>query len=146
MYCWFEDFFGIDLADYMWGITLVGQDKNQFFGIGLWMLGITLAVVLLFYYVINHPRLNNWWGWLIFLVSNAVINFLVGWQYVKLDWVNGKMAGVLQSSGEAVGSLSVTEGDFLCFGVTNAILSIMWFIIFSFIFKWWSRNTPNAPF
>lgn len=63
----------------------------MFIGIGLTMLVITLLVAVCYYYIINHPRLNNWWGWLIFLGINAVINFVVGWQWVLKDYYAGLM-------------------------------------------------------
>ena len=80
IYCWFEEFFGLDLANYLWGEASPQSQTNAFIGIGLTMLGISLGVVLIYYYAVNHPRLNNWWGWGIFLLINAVINFIVGWR------------------------------------------------------------------
>lgn len=41
IYCCFEDFFGIDLAEYMWGISSPLSDKNLFIGIGLWTIVIS---------------------------------------------------------------------------------------------------------
>ncbi len=59
------------------------------------MLGISLAKnFLIFYYAINHPRLNHWWGWGIFLMVNALINFIVGWQLVLKDYYGGKMVTI----------------------------------------------------
>ena len=77
IYCWLEDFFGIELAENLWGESSPEQLRNMFIGIGLTMLVISLVVAVCYYYVINHPRLNNWWGWLIFLGVNAAINFVV---------------------------------------------------------------------
>ncbi len=144
IYCWFEDFFGLDLANYLWGIASSVSDTNLFIGIGLTMFGISLGVVLLFYYVVNHPQLNNWWGWGIFLAVNAVINFIVGWQWVLDDYYADKMVTIdpytnLQTP------LNIGTSEILYFGVSNMLLSILVFIVFSFIFKWWSRNCPNAP-
>lgn len=81
LYCpLFEDFFGLELANYMWGISSPEQETNMFIGIGLGMLGISLFFTVLYYYVVNHPRLCNWWGWGIFLITNMIVNFIVGWQ------------------------------------------------------------------
>lgn len=91
IYCWLEDFFGIELAEYLWGESSPEQLSNMFIGIGLTMLVISLIVAVCYYYIINHPRLNNWWGWLIFLGINAVINFVVGWQWVLKDYYAGLM-------------------------------------------------------
>ena len=66
MYCVFEDLFGLELADYLWGNSSPISINNQFIAIGFWMLGIALSIAIVYYYVINHPRLCNWWGWSIF--------------------------------------------------------------------------------
>lgn len=145
IYCIFEDFFGLDLAEYMWGSSSPLSQTNSFIGVGLWMFGISLAMVLLYYYVVNHPRLNNWWGWLIFLVVNAVINFIVGWQWVLKDFYDSKMVTVDPSTNLQV-PLNIGETEILCFGVSNMLLSIAAFIIFSFITKWWSTNCSRSPF
>lgn len=63
IYCWFEDFFGIELANYLWGQSSPLSQTNSYIGIGWTMLGISLVIVLTFYYAVNHPRLNHWWGW-----------------------------------------------------------------------------------
>ena len=145
IYCWFEDFFGLELAEYMWGTSSPLSQNNSFIGIGFTMLGISLAVVLIYYYAVNHPRLNNWWGWLIFLGINAVINFIVGWQWVLRDYYVNKMVTIDPSTNSLV-SLNIGRSEILCFGVSNMILSILVFIIFSFIFKWRSSNCSRAPF
>ena len=145
IYCWFEDFFGQELANYMWGVSSPLSSTNSFIGVGLSMFGISLVMVFLFYYALNHPRLNNWWGWLIFLGINAVINFIVGWQWVLKDYYDDKMVTVDTSTNLSV-NMSIGNSEILCFGVSNMILSIFAFIIFSFIFKWWSSNCSRAPF
>ncbi len=145
IYCWLEDFFGIELANYLWGESAPEQLSNMFIGIGLSMTLISLAVSVLYYYVIDHPRLSNWWGWLIFLVVNAVINFIVGWQWVLKDYYDGKMVTVSKTTGK-VEDLPIYTSDILAFGVTNMIDALLAFILISYIIKWWSNNCSRAPF
>ncbi len=147
IYCFlFEDFFGYNLADYLWGGELYKQSQsNSYVLIGLTMLGISLAVALLFYYVINHPKLNNWWGWLIFMVGNAVINFFTGWLMLQSDYNSGKMV-ITDELTDAEHPLSIYTQDLINFGISNALLSILAFFIFSMILKWWSNNCKHAPF
>lgn len=145
IYCWLEDFFGIELANYLWGQSASEQLSNMFIGIGLTMLVISLAVVVCYYYIIDHPRLSNWWGWLIFLGVNAAINFVVGWQWVLKDYYAGLMVRKDTATGKIV-DLPIYTDDILAFGVTNMINSIIAFIVFSYIIKWWSTNSPQAPF
>lgn len=145
LYCIFEDFFGLELADYLWGQASPDSTTNSFIGIGLWMFGISLAVTLIYYYAVNNPNLNYWWGWGIFLVINSIINFIVGWQIVLRDYYDGLMVKIDPSTNTRV-PLNIGESEILCFGVSNMILSIAVFIIFSFIVKWWSSNCSRAPF
>lgn len=145
IYCWLEDFFGIELANYLWGESSTEQLSNMFIGIGLSMLLITLAVVVAYYYVLDHPKFGNWWGWLIFLGSNAIINFIVGWQWVLKDYYAGKMVAVSKTTGK-VEDLPIDPSDILAFGVTNMINSMLAFLLISYIIKWWSTNCSRAPF
>ena len=65
IYCWFEDVFGLELANYLWGNVSPDQQANMYVPIGFTMLGATLVVCLLYYYIIDHPRMAKWWGWLV---------------------------------------------------------------------------------
>ena len=145
IYCWFEDFFGLELANYLWGQSSPLSQTNSYIGIGWTMLGISLAIVLISYYAVNHPRLNHWWGWGIFLTVNALINCIVGWQLVLKDYYEGKMVTIDPATNLQT-PLNIGESEILCFGVSNMFLSILAFIIFTFIFKWWSSNCSRSPF
>ena len=145
IYCWLEDFFGLPLADYLWGTSSPEQMSNMFIGIGFSMLSISLFTCVCYYYIVNHPRLNNWWGWLIFAVTNAAINFVVGWQWVLKDYYNGLMVKIDPATGKTV-DLPIYQSDIIAFGVTNMINAVIAFLVFSYIIKWWSTNCSRAPF
>ena len=145
IYCWLEDFFGLPLADYLWGVSSPRQTSVMFIGIGLSMIVISLAIVVLYYYIVNHPRLNNWWGWTIFLGLNAIINFVVGWQWVLKDYYDGLMVKLDPATGKEI-DLDIFPSDIIAFGVTNMINAMITFLVFSYIIKWWSTNCSRAPF
>ena len=145
IYCWFEEFFGIELANYLWGESSLLSQTNSFIGIGWSMFGISFAMVLICYYVINHPQLNHWWGWIIFLVINGIINFIVGWQWVLKDYYDGKMITIDPATNLQM-PLNIGESEIIYFGVSNMFISVIAFIVFSFILKWWSTNCSRAPF
>ena len=145
IHCWLEDFFGLPLADYLWGTSSPEQMGNMFIGIGLSMLSISFLVCVCYYYIVDHPRLGNWWGWLIFAVINAAINFVVGWQWVLKDYYNGLMVKIDPATGKTV-DLPIYPSDIMAFGVTNMINALIAFLFFSFMIKWWSRNVHHAPF
>ena len=145
IYCWFEEFFGIELANYLWGESSLLSQTNSFIGIGWSMFGISFAMILIYYYVINHPQLNHWWGWIIFLVINGIINFIVGWQWVLKDYYDGKMITIDPATNLQM-PLNIGESEIIYFGVSNMFISVIAFIVFSFILKWWSTNCSRAPF
>ena len=145
IYCWFEEFFGIELANYLWGESSLLSQTNSFIGIGWSMFGISFAMVLIYYYVINHPQLNHWWGWIIFLVINGIINFIVGWQWVLKDYYDGKMITIDPATNLQM-PLNIGESEIIYFGVSNMFISVIAFIVFSFILKWWSTNCSRSPF
>lgn len=145
IYCWFEEFFGIELANYLWGESSLLSQTNSFIGIGWSMFGISFAMVLIYYYVINHPQLNHWWGWIIFLVINGIINFIVGWLWVLKDYYDGKMITIDPATNLQM-PLNIGESEIIYFGVSNMFISVIAFIVFSFILKWWSTNCSRAPF
>lgn len=144
IYCWLEEFFGIELANYLWGVYSSNQ-VNLFIGIGFAMIGISLFMVIAYYYLIDHPRLCNWWGWGIFLTINAVVNFIVGWQYVLTDFYNGLMVKIDPVTNAQI-SIDISSTELLAFGATNMINSIIAFFVITFIIKWWSTNCSRAPF
>ena len=139
VYCWFEDVFGLELANYLWGNLSPDQQTNMYVPIGFTMLAVSLLVCLLYYYIIDHPKLAKWWGWLIFLGSNAVANFLIGWQWVLRHYYLGYMVGI-DSSTKKDYDLNISYGDMLCFGFANMLLAILVFGILSLLMKWWSKN------
>lgn len=145
IYCLFEDFFGIELANYLWGLSSPEQQDVMFIGIGMSMLVISLLVAILYYYVVDHPRLGNIWGWLIFLGVNAFVNFLVGWQWVLKDYYDGLMIKISAVTGK-LEDLPIDGDNIVAFGVTNAILSVLAFCIVSSFIKWKSINVSHVPF
>lgn len=145
IYCWLEDFFGIELANYLWGEASPEQTSNMYIGIGLSMLCISFFMVVLYYYVIDHPKVGNWWGWLIFWVINGVVNLIVGWQWVLKHYFDGLMVRKSPVTGK-MEDLPIYPPDIFTFGVTNMIDALIAFLVFSYIIKWWSTNCSHAPF
>ncbi len=147
MYCGlFEDFFGLELANYLWGTSgAEGQTANMFIGIGLSMLGITAFLCALYYIILDHPRLSKWWGWSIFWGSNALVNLIVGWQWVLQHYHDNKMMVQNEVTGENE-PLGISTSNIFAFGLTNMFLAMFFFFLFSCVIKWWSTNCRRAPF
>ncbi|MBD2713759.1 hypothetical protein KBK19_01780 [Microvirga sp. STR05] len=99
--------------------------------IGLLNLGISLAMVVVFYYLINRAMgvatFNKGRHWAIFLVLNGLIAFLVT---------------VWQTSAQ-----QVTDHSYIYWLATwNAILGMFWFFLFSVLLKRGSTNASTTPF
>jgi hypothetical protein len=153
-----ESLFGQNLADHLWGYNCETQsyrNSNAFNGIGLITLAISLVIVIIYYYVINHPRFNRWWSWLIMLGVSGISCLFIGYQWTATDFINGYIGDCLMyirdEDGNIVSSL-IHEADCWMFGVANLIISVVFFIAFTFVVKIagrfipLSRNCKYSPF
>jgi len=149
IYRWFASFFGGDMADYLSGYICPSGDSeggylgnNQFVTYGFIALGIALVVMLIYYYVINHPRFNKWWSWLLMLLLVGVSNFAIAIGMLWNEWYTVGTAECLIAGGNGGIDINTLIG----FGIANFIVSILFFIILSIAFKWWSTNCKRCPF
>jgi len=152
IYCWFESLFGQYLAEYLWGYncnTETYDGKNLFNSIGLITIAVSLAFVLIYYYVINHTRFAQWWHWTIVLLLTSVLNLFIAYGWTVSDFQNGAIGDCLMYKRDGEGNILsqlIYADDCWMFGLSNFFVSIMFFIVFSFMFKWWSRNCKHSPF
>jgi hypothetical protein len=150
IYCLFESLFGQYLAEYLWGYDCNTETYNRilFNSIGLIAIVVSLSWVVLYYYVINHPRFNKWWHWVIMLIILGGINLFIAYGWTVSDFTNGLIGDCLMytrnEEGEIISQL-IYESDCWMFGVVNFIVSVVFFILFSFLFKWWSTNCKHSP-
>ncbi|SHI34843.1 hypothetical protein SAMN02745146_0609 [Hymenobacter daecheongensis DSM 21074] len=99
--------------------------------VGLLTIGLSLAMVLIFYYLINRAlgvaTFNKVRHWVIFLVVNAVLAFVIG---------------IWQTNAQEVASHSYIYW----MATWNAILGLFWFFLFSVLLKRGSTNASTTPF
>ena len=99
--------------------------------VGLLTIGLSLAMVLIFYYLINKAMgvatFNKVRHWVIFLVINALLAFIIG---------------IWQTSSQEVASHSYVYW----MSTWNAILGLFWFFLFSVLLKRGSTNASTTPF
>jgi hypothetical protein len=151
IYCWFESLFGLYLADHLWGYNCNTQQfdgANIFNQVGLITVVVSLCIVLLYYYVINHPEFNRWKSWLLMLGISGIIHFFIAYGWVVADYMNGTIGDCLMYMRDANGNIIaelISESDCIMFGVANFIISALWFILFSFLLKWKSRSANHSP-
>lgn len=152
IYCWFQSFYGQDLSYYLWGYdpgTEAYTNPNIYNFVGLITLVVSLVLVVVFYYIINHPRLCKWWSWLIALGINGVIALFVGYGIVMSKYVNGYIHDTLMYQRDADGNIiSILIGESNCwgFGIANMFVAMIAFVLLSFMLKWWSSSAKHVPF
>ena len=61
------------------------------------------------------------------------------------DLLDGMMEKMDQTTGQLT-PLGIMENDCISFGFANMIISMIAFLIISYLIKWGSTNVPRAPF
>ena len=149
VYRWFESWFGTGLADYLEGKicdtdgSLIEGGHSLFVPFGVIAIVSSLLIVLLFYYVINHPRFNSLWSWLLALLMSSVINLFIGALWTLSTFSNGDIPDCLIYY---EGNQDIFLTDCWMFGFANFFISAVFFIIFSIALKWRSTNCKRTPF
>ena len=128
----------------LFGLTWIEGFSNDMFDngfynpIGIVMFASIVVVGLLYYYIINHPRWNRWYWWLLIGLLLAIANSITAW--VMAD----SMLVKLYTDAEMEMPYGIAQ--FLPFCVVAGALTLFFFFIFSFIVKWGSRNCKHSPF
>ncbi len=142
----FENWYGVDLSDYIWGISSPVQDANLYASFGWWMLATTLLSGIVYYFVFDRHSLAHWWCWLIAMAVPMVVNFLIGYVTLANQNNEGLMIDEKQSD------LGFTSLDFINFGISNMLMSVIVFILYTLVVKLLFKYTKlqsdcsQAPF
>lgn len=99
--------------------------------LGLLGVFISLILVLTFYFVINRPSFSRWQHWLLILGINFLIAFLIG-------------IFVPKSNFSALG-IDYEIMKYIMLGLKNAIISTVYFIFWTYCFKWFKSNAKGTP-
>jgi len=148
IYGWLSSLFGGDLDSYLLGYICPTEGieeawgASQYIMYGFIALGIALAITLIYYYVINHPRFNKWGSWLLMMMLVGVSNLFIGAGITLSDLWSGNIGDCLVSGGNG----GVDVSTCWMFGLANFCVSIIFFIAFSIGLKWWSTSCKRVPF
>lgn len=112
--------------------------NNQFPTIWMVTFFSALLVFVVYYYILNHPRFNKVWHWLITMAVLAIGIFFWSRGLVLSD-----IAGVSMHPIDP--ALNVSADNALMFGVYNAVLSAIFFFFFSIVGRFGSKNCKNSP-
>ena len=97
--------------------------------VGLVTVLSALAMMVIFYYVINHwlpvAFFRKTWHWVLFMLLSAAIGF--GY---AVNYAHGK---------------EVTGDYVYTFAAVNALYGALFYLIFSFLLRRWSRGASTTP-
>ena len=118
----FNDFFATIYE--LWGMAHLGDFSNNMYkeghyvSVGLYMIGFSLILPLLYYWIVAKQDLIHWYDWAKYLVVNCLINFSIGYMH---------------SSSELYANPGSAE--LMVFALINAFWSVIAFFLFSFMRK-----------
>ncbi len=151
IFCWFQSLWCDNLDYYLWGYEPATESfsgTNMYNIIGLILIVVSLLMMITFYYIINHPR-SKWWHWVIALAINSVLGLFIAYGIVSSKYTNGYIPQDLMYQLDENGNV-VTQHIYLLdcwgFGFGSAIVAALFFIAFTFMFKWWSSGAKHVPF
>lgn len=98
----------------------------------------SVLMVIIYYYVIDRPRTSKLSVWLIFLLLNSIILSILAYVIANNTIINAHL-----SIGDQVPDYFI---DLIYFAVMNFIFAATFFLIFSSLLKWKSRNSSHVPF
>lgn len=127
------------------GLITIGQNASFSFDLylnelypvfGLISWGSSLIALIFFYFIINHPRVNRWFHWVIIAVTIALINGIVSFTITTNKF----------------GALGLDYGlEHFYFAIINILFTLASITFFTFIFRVTrftelSRNCSTCPF
>ncbi len=121
-----------------WGLFYLNNFSDDLYNnqlylpIGWTLLLSTLGLMAVYYYLINHPRFNRWYHWLLYVGLVGLINFAVAY-FVSHDEIN-----MLYEE-------DPYRAQYYTFGLVNLLYAFVFCTIFSYIIRWWSINCATTP-
>ena len=113
--------------------------NNQFPTICLITAFATVIVFAVYYFILDHPRFNKFWHWLIAMAVLFLGIFLYSRGLVMAD-----LSGI--SAHPVDPALNISADNATLFGVYNGVLSCIFFFFLSLFLRFLSRNCKNTPF
>ncbi len=127
-----NDFFAViyELLGYAGTFSDDIYQEELYTSVGLINIFVGLFLTIVFYFF-NRPKFSKLKYWLFMLLISFIINFVVG-------------ILVTQNTLTALG-LEYKFIDYALFGLKNAVICIIVFVIWSYAFKWWNSDTKGIP-
>jgi len=141
IYSAFAPLFGENMSEHLKGWNAADE---AYTGANLCVAYLVIALAtavtfcVIYYYIVDHPRGNRCRHWVGVLVLLGTANFIFGLASTLFDLFKGNISGDIVSG--------IPKLAFPLVGVVNAFIAAVFFILFSVLFKWGSRNCKHSPF
>ena len=121
-----------------WGLFYLDNFSDDLYNnrlyipIGLTLLLSSVALMGIFYYVINHPRFNRWYHWLFYVMLIGALNFGVAYyiSYTTLSQLYEQ---------------DPYQSQYYTFALVNFLYAVVFSFLFSYLLRWWSVNAATTP-
>lgn len=126
------------------GLLNLGNFSNDMYQNGFYLPIFIIMIAtcgffsFIYYYVVNHPRVNRWYHWLSFNLGTALLNFAVAWIVAS-----GK---IIEYYAQQQMEAPYDWTNYLILSWMAFLWSFICFFLFSFVMKWWSANAKHSPF
>ena len=127
-----------------WGSLNLGDFSSDMYNYNFYLpifiitLTTVMVIATIYYYVLNHPRMNRGYHWLSFNMGTALLNFSFAWIIAAK-----KLANLFASQGM---ECPYSWVEYFTLAIMAFFWSFVFFFLFSFVIKWGSRNCKHAPF
>ena len=114
-----------------------GGYSNEMYNYGVYdtfaliTLLITWAAALIYYYVINSVKFDRWPHWLIMLLVCVVVVPSACFAYNEYVFSDLGLSYLSES---------------MQMMLVNGIAAAVWYVVASFVTRWWSSNCRHSPF
>ena len=138
VYYLLSSLYGDELHDFLLGVN--GMNDANLFGVLFIVLAIISALLIpgFYYWVWDRATWSSIGKWLLMLLVNAVIVFLV-----NVIWVHFLEDMMVDEDGE---QLTIGLTNIIGFGFASAIIATVLFFLASLGWKTQSTNCPRTPF
>jgi hypothetical protein len=137
---WIYETFSVysrDMGEHLrgWDVTCTDYMGTFYYGWLFWAwIGIVVFTLLLYYKIIDSPRLVRAWHLWLFIGGASLLNFIVGYS----------IANSAVQEGNYCPELAITQGDVVGVGITQCLLTLMLAAALSFVFRYASTNCRNT--
>lgn len=126
------------------GFVNLGNFSNDMFQNGFYlsifmvMMSTCLLAPVIYYYIVNHPRVNRWYHWLFFNLGCSLLNFILAWAIASDKIVNYYAQQQMYTPYDWT--------HYFVFSCMAFFWSFICFFLFSIPLKRWSSNCKHTPF